>query len=178
MTRSVALLRAVNLGSRNRVSMPALRELLADRGHRDVLTLVQSGNVVLTSTVSGERLRKRLEREVLEGLGTQIDVIVRSAAEMQDVVAGNPFQDLAGDPKQPHVTFLSAAPTAEAARELAQADLKPDRLVVRGREIYVWRPGGTQGSPASRLLGRPRLGLHGTDRNWNTVSQLEEMVRA
>jgi uncharacterized protein (DUF1697 family) len=49
MTRYVALLRAVNLGSHKKIGMPALRELLTDLGYADVETYLQSGNAVLTA---------------------------------------------------------------------------------------------------------------------------------
>ena len=59
MPRQIALLRGINLGARNRVSMPDLRELLTGLGHEDVKTLLQSGNVVLTSKETGEQLPQR-----------------------------------------------------------------------------------------------------------------------
>src|SRR3954451_1032880 len=57
----VAPLRGVNLGPSRRVSMPELRELLARAGFENVQTYVQSGNVVLTSTLTPDSLAKRLE---------------------------------------------------------------------------------------------------------------------
>ena len=45
--RQIVLLRGINIGPRNRVAMPALRELLTGAGFDDVRTYVQSGNVVL-----------------------------------------------------------------------------------------------------------------------------------
>jgi len=158
--------------------MPALRELLAACGHREVQTLFQSGNVVLTSDDSGERLRERLERELAEGLGMELDVVVRSAGELAEVVERNPLSDVATDPRRLQVTFLSNAPSAQASRELNEADVEPERIAVAGREIYVWHAGGIQRSPAARLLASARLGLHGTARNWNTVTRLLEMVHA
>ena len=60
MPRQIALLRGINLGARNRVSMPELRELLEGLGHEDVRTLLQSGNVVLTSATTGARYVARV----------------------------------------------------------------------------------------------------------------------
>ena len=61
MPRQIALLRGINLGARNRVSMPELRQLLTGLGHDDVETLLQSGKVVLTSDETGEQLEQALE---------------------------------------------------------------------------------------------------------------------
>ena len=57
VARHIALLRGINLGSRNRVPMPELRELLAANGYDDPRTLVQSGNVVLRAASAPTRWR-------------------------------------------------------------------------------------------------------------------------
>jgi uncharacterized protein (DUF1697 family) len=77
MPRQIALLRGINLGSRNRVSMPELRELLTGLGHEDVRTLLQSGNVVLTSDETDEALERALEQAIAEDLGVESRVVVR-----------------------------------------------------------------------------------------------------
>ena len=50
MPTFVALLRAVNVGGNNRISMPELRSVLESMGHSAVATYIQSGNVVFDST--------------------------------------------------------------------------------------------------------------------------------
>jgi hypothetical protein len=51
MTSYVALLRGINVGGKNKVPMPKLREVFATLGHEDVVTYIQSGNVVFRSAV-------------------------------------------------------------------------------------------------------------------------------
>jgi uncharacterized protein (DUF1697 family) len=83
----VALLRAVNLGSRNKVPMAPLRELMASDGYRDVRTLIASGNVVF------ERARPSaaaLERLIAAELGVTTTVILRSAAQVEKLAAARP----------------------------------------------------------------------------------------
>ena len=104
--RHVALLRGINLGSRNRVAMPELRELLTGLGYGDVRTLVQSGNVVLTSRRSPARLERDLQREIAEGLGVDTPVIVRTRDELAEVVGLDPLGEVADNPKLYQVTFM------------------------------------------------------------------------
>jgi uncharacterized protein (DUF1697 family) len=174
--RYVALLRAINLGSRNRVSMPELRELLARDGHRDVATLLQSGNVVLTSRLSAARLERDLQKRIAEELGVDTPVIVRTRDELAAVVERDPLGDVADDPKRYQVTFLSEEPDAEVAAELAAADVAPERIELVGRELYTWHPNGIQRSKAERLRASKRLPA-GTARNWSTVTKLLELAR-
>ena len=100
MPRQIALLRGINLGARNRVSMPELRELLTGLGHEDVRTLLQSGNVVLTSDDTGERLEQALARAIADEHGVESRVVVRTARELAGVVKRDPFAGVADDPKR------------------------------------------------------------------------------
>jgi uncharacterized protein (DUF1697 family) len=175
MPRQIALLRGINLGSRNRVSMPELRDLLTELGYGDVRTLVQSGNVVLTSRRSPARLEKDLQREIADGLGVDTPVIVRTRDELAAVIERDPFGAEVDNPKLYQVTFLASEPSAEAARELAEADVAPERLELIGRELYTWHPDGIQRSKVDRLRTSKRL-PDGTARNWNTVTGLLELA--
>src|ERR671937_939311 len=108
MTPLVALLRGINLGSRNRIGMADLRALLTDMGYDGVRTHLQSGNVVLVTRQAPERAGRAIEREIRTRLGLEVDVIVRTGAEIAAVVAANPLGDVATNPSRYFVVFLSA----------------------------------------------------------------------
>jgi uncharacterized protein (DUF1697 family) len=177
MARQIALLRGVNVGGSRRVPMAELRELLTGLGHEDVATYLQSGNVVLTSDLAPERLERELETAIVEGMGVDPLVVVRTRDELADVVDGNPLGEVA-EPKRFQVSFLSAAPDPEVVRALEAADVAPERVAVRGREIYAWHPDGVQSSPLAKLLTDRKLGVTATARNWNTVTKLLELADA
>jgi len=175
--RQVALLRGINLGARNRVSMPELRALLEGLGHADVKTLLQSGNVVLTSEESGAELERGLETAIAGQLGVESRVIVRTARQLAAVVKRDPLGDVADDPKRYQVSFLADTLAPAVRKELEAADVVPERVAVHGREIYAWHPAGIQRSPLVKLLTDRKLGVTATARNWNTVTKLLELVR-
>jgi uncharacterized protein (DUF1697 family) len=167
----IALLRGVNVGRNRRISMAEVRETLAAAGYDDARTHGQSGNVVFTS-------RKRaasLERELQATLG--VPVVVRTDDELAAVVEGDPLGDVADNGSRYLVTFLSRALPAAERRALEEAAAPPERLVVRGREIYSWHPGGLYASPLAKALAAPRE-VVGTGRNWNTVVKLLALARA
>ena len=85
MARHVALLRAINLGAKRRVPMARLREVLS-AGYGDVVTHLQSGNVVLTSRKQPATLERELRRTLSEEFGFDIPVIVRSHAQLAELV--------------------------------------------------------------------------------------------
>ena len=175
MPRQVALLRGINLGSNRRVSMGDLRELLEGHGYKDVRTHLQSGNVVLSSPVSGARLERALERQLADGLGIEVEVLVRSRKQLADVVARDPLGKVAKNPSRYLVSFLRSKPPAKVVRDLAAADVAPEQFVIEGREVYAWHPGGVQRSKVNKLLAQ-RLGVTATARNWNTVTKLLELA--
>ena len=178
MTRQVALLRGINLARSRRVAMADLRRILTDAGHTDVQTYVQSGNVVLSSDVSGAALERRLERELADGLGLDIKVLVRTRGQLAAVVARDPLGDVADNPSRYMVTFLATKPSAKVVRELEALLLPAERLAASGREIYAWHPDGIAGSQVAKVLADRRLGIAATARNWNTVKKLLELADA
>jgi uncharacterized protein (DUF1697 family) len=171
----IALLRGINIGSRQRVSMPELRSVLEELGYGNVRTLVQSGNVVFTSRAAPATLEGKLEREIEARLGVDPKVVVRTRDELAAAIEANPFP-VPANPKNLHVTFLSGEPDAEAVKKLEAADLGDDRVAFAGREIYVLYANGMGRSELAKQLGRAKLGVAATDRNWNTVTKLLEMA--
>jgi uncharacterized protein (DUF1697 family) len=178
MTRQVALLRGINLARSRRVSMAELRRVLADAGHDDVKTHLQSGNVVFSSGVRGAALERRLERELADALGIEIKVLVRSRAELAAIVKRDPLGDVADNLSRYLVTFLAGKLEPKKVKELAALAVEPERFAAHGRELYSWHPGGASDSALWKKLADKRLGVTATARNWNTVKKLLELADA
>jgi uncharacterized protein (DUF1697 family) len=171
-------LRGINLGSRNRIAMPKLREALADAGFGDVKTYLQSGNVVLSSDKSAAAVGRELERLISDRFGLDIDVVVRSRAELAKVVQRNPLGDVATNPKRYQVSFLTAKPDAKVVRKLEALAAGGERLVASGRELYAWHPNGVARSKLWAALAGRGIGVTATARNWTTVTKLLELAVA
>lgn len=183
MTVYVALLRGINVGGHNKIAMADLRGVVADLGHGDVATYVNSGNVVLSSArTDEERLGGELADAVRERLGVAPEVLVRPAAELERVVAANPYPG-EPDPKKVHAIFLPAPPDDDARRALATALERAgergsrDEAEVVGRVLYLHTPDGFGRSVLADLLARGATRA-GTARNWATVTKLLDMCRA
>ena len=175
MARQIALLRGINLGAHNRVSMPALREALGAAGYEDVATLVQSGNIVLECSAPPDALARDITALVQEEFGVGSATVVRTRDELAGVVERNPIAEGPSTPKLFQVTFFPEPPPAESVARLAGQDFGAERVAVVGREAYAWHPDGIQKSRLARELGRA-LGAGGTARNWNTVTKLLELA--
>jgi uncharacterized protein (DUF1697 family) len=176
VARHIVLLRGINLGSRNRIAMPKLREALADAGFEDVQTYVQSGNVVLSSDASSAEVARTCERQIAERFGLDVPVVVRTRAELAKVVKRNPLGKVAKNPKRYQVSFLAGKLEPDVVRKLETMAAPSERFVVDGREIYAWHPEGVARSKLWAALAGRGLGVTATARNWTTVTKLLELA--
>ncbi|HEY4906114.1 MAG TPA: DUF1697 domain-containing protein [Candidatus Acidoferrum sp.] len=174
----ICMLRGVNVGGHNRVKMNDLKKLFTSLKLRDPQTYVQSGNIVFTTDERDlDKLRKNLEAAIHKKFGFQTDVILRSAKDLRNVIARNPFakrKDI--HPGKLLVTFFSADP-GEAARKQARAiKCDPEELFIEGREAYIYFPNGAGRSKLNWPLIPKTLKVQGTARNWNSVTKMLEIA--
>jgi uncharacterized protein (DUF1697 family) len=153
--------------------MTDLRNFIAELGLQDAKSLLQSGNLIFTSTVrTGAELERFLESEAAERLSLEVDFYVRTPEEWKMVIRHNPFRKEAErDPGHLVVLFLKSAPDAEDVAAL-QADIKgPETVKAKGKQAYIFYPNGQGRSKLTTAMIEKRLG-RGTGRNWNTVMKL------
>jgi uncharacterized protein (DUF1697 family) len=189
MATHVALLRGINLGGRNRVAMADLRALVGELGHTDVVTYIQSGNVLFTAGADADTstLATGLTKAIAAKLGVSSPVVVVSREELAQIVAANPFP-AEPDPKRVHAVVLSEPPwpdltvKLDAARaKSAEAD-EADRVLAIGRTLYLHTPAGYGRSVLAeallRVVSSPKAGVTGTARNWATMTKLLALADA
>jgi uncharacterized protein (DUF1697 family) len=178
MTTYITVLRAINLGAHNRVAMADLRAMLAKLKLEDPKTLLLSGNAVFKSrSASSAALARQLEAASTKHLKVTTDYFVRSAAEWQAIIKGNPFPDEAKtDPGHLLMMCLRDAPSP-AAVEALQEKIKGREVVrARGTHAYFVYPDGIGRSKLTIAVIEKALGTRGTARNWNTVLKLGELA--
>jgi uncharacterized protein (DUF1697 family) len=178
MTIYLALLRAVNVGGRNAVSMADLRELLGSLGFADARTLLQSGNLVFRAAArSAARLEGVLADETARRLGVETEYFVRSAAEWAAVIRHNPLpREAARDPGHFLVMPLKDAPRPAAVRALQDAITGRETVRAVGRQLYLVYPDGVGRSRLTSSVIERALGTRGTGRNWNTARKLAALA--
>jgi uncharacterized protein (DUF1697 family) len=167
MAAFVALLRAVNVGGTGKLPMSALKAMCEELGFTEVRTYIASGNVVFVSRKAEAAVKAALEKRLAAHAGKAVGVMVRSAAEMAQVSAGNPFPKAA--PNRTMAIFLDAAPLKDTVA--AVRGRKDEEIKLGKREIYVHYGEGMAKSklviPAAKT---------GTARNMNTVAVLAKMA--
>jgi len=169
MKAYVALLRAVNVGGTGKLPMSTLKEMCEKVGLKQVRTYIASGNAVFKSDAAEAEIKAALEGQLQVYAGKPVGVLVRSADEMVDVLARNPFS---GQPGNRTVALFVDDPLPANALDNASG-LAREQLRLGEREIYIFY---VDGMADSRL--RIPAGKTGTARNMNTVAKLAEMAAA
>ena len=173
MTTYIALLRGINVGGHHKVNMAELREVVTQAGGEHVKTYIQSGNVVFSHNASAKKLVTLLESAISQATGFGVPVVLRTAAQMADVIAKNPF--VAPDSNHLHVSFFEERPDPQAFVTIDAEQFDPEGFTVVGRELYLYLPNGMGRAKLPVALGRIK-GPASTTRNWRTVTKLAELT--
>ncbi|APR76236.1 Hypothetical protein A7982_01583 [Minicystis rosea] len=177
MGKLVALIRGINVGRAKRIAMADLRALVEKLGYGDVVTLLNSGNVVFTSKRgTAEDAAARIEQGLGKEIGVPARVIVVTANEVAAVIEENPLADVADDPSRLLVAVLATPADRARLAPLEAETWAPDALAVRGRIAYLWCAQGILESRLSAAFGKA-LKDGATTRNWATMTKLHALTR-
>ena len=167
MTAFVALLRAVNVSGTGKLPMSELKRIGEECGFGHVRTFIASGNLLFESELGEDDVTRKIEAKLEAFLGKRVPVFVRTAAELAETAAANPFTDDKLSRVMAH--FIAEKPNQamlDAARDVAG-----ERMALGPRAIYVSYGEG---------IGKTRLKLpavkHGTARNMNSVAKIAGLL--
>jgi uncharacterized protein (DUF1697 family) len=178
MTAYAALLRAVNVGGTGIIRMADLKALCEAAGFRDVVTLLQSGNVVFSAKGSDKAVAKKLADAIEKSHGFRPMVAIRTADEIEAAMKANPFRaEETSDPSHLLIAFAADVPGEGAASRLAAVKVNRERIHFGGRELYVHYADGAGTSKVTNAVLERALGVPATARNWNTVGKLLALAR-
>jgi uncharacterized protein (DUF1697 family) len=185
MPAFIALLRGVNVGGAKRVPMADWRALMAELGYTHVATLLNSGNAVFHASGSASATKGHAQA-IAKGLAAQLSVdvpvIVKSARELDAIVAGNTLAhgtaaDTGLDPSRLLVAFAPDAAALAGLAPVAALVRPPERFVIGPHAAYLHCAGGILESKAAEaLLGK--AGRAATTRNWATTLKLHALLGA
>lgn len=176
MSRSVLLLRAVNVSGRNSVPMARLREVLASETDLvDVSTYIASGNIVCRTPQDPDATTTNVRAVIRAEFGVDTPVIHRSHAQLVASESAQPFPE--GDVKFVHAMFLGGTPSP-GALEILEPRLQPDeRLALVGDDLWIdYGAGGVHSTKLTKAVLDRALGVAGTARNLRTTRTLIELT--
>ena len=169
----VAFLRGINVGGKNKIKMETLREICSALGFSNVKTYINSGNVIFeTAETADITLAANIEAAIETEFALKIKVIVRTFAEIEEIVKNNPFAGQFENDKDVHVFFLDEKMPEEKSVLLLSNNNENERYAVRNREIFCH----LRISVLDSLMGKDyiakKLKVSSTARNWRTVNKI------
>jgi uncharacterized protein (DUF1697 family) len=177
MARFVALLRGINVGGKNLIPMPALASAFEALGLRDVVTYIQSGNVLFSSGEGAAALARRIEAGLSRAFRYEASIVLRTRAQLGRVVAEAP-KGFGRSPtlRRYDVIFLMEPLGVEEALAAAPVNPEVDEVSAGPGVLYysrlVAKASKSRMSPITGLAVYQRM----TIRNWNTTTRLLEMM--
>ena len=176
MTRYISFLRGINVSGQKLIKMEELRRHFEIPGINNVVTYIQSGNVLFDTRITDEiKLRKTIEKQLVTKLGYTVPTLLRSLDEIRNVVQSNPFEHIPVDgPRKLYVTFLSDTIGEAERSKLDPFKTEGEEYRIIGREVYLLL-GGYGNTKLSNTLIEKKLGVQATTRNWATVNKILEL---
>ena len=181
MPEFVCLLRGINVGGNNVIKMADLKSTFAEIGCTNVVTYIQSGNVIFSSRQKSQAsIAKKISKQIKSEYGFDVPVFVCSRDEYLVVLSEHPFEKAASDIKHLHVTFLHAPPSGDAIRllsEKAEDFGDEDEYFLVGQSLYHHCPFGYAKTKFTNGFMEKTLGVRATTRNWNTVQKIGALLQ-
>lgn len=169
----VALLRGVNVGGNNMISMGALTESFREMGFARVQSYINSGNIIFaTKETDARKLEKKIEQMLSKEYELGSKVVIRSVAEMEQLVQSLPPGW--GDDSSWRYNVIFLRHTIDSEEILKDVSVKDDieELLYRpGTLLWSARVSEITRSNMSKLSSR-KMFKEVTVRNVNTTKKL------
>ncbi|GLC30113.1 DUF1697 domain-containing protein [Clostridium omnivorum] len=182
MTVYIALLRGINVGGKNIIKMADLRQVFESIGLCEVKTYIQSGNVLFKSNEAEEVLCNKIEHEIEAVFGTSVKVILRTAAELEQIILNCPFSkdevieaEAVSDAESLYVALLAHSPLKEKLQCIDVYRSESDKYNIVGRDVYLLFNNSIRNSKLANNLYK--LDVPTTVRNWKTLSKLHALAK-
>jgi len=175
--RFLILLRGINVGGNNIIKMADLRESFEDMGFTDVVTYIQSGNLICTSGKSADATASAIEKGLAKRFGYKNPLFLVTKKQLEDAVKGAP-KGFGKEPKKYRydVMFLHSKLPAKKALEQIKTREGVDNTTAGKGVIYFSRLiAKVMSSYISKISTLP-IYKDMTIRNWNTTTKLLEMM--
>ena len=179
MTKYIAILRGINVGTGRKVPMADLKKLCEKQGLLNVQTYIQSGNVVfeLVQPEPIPELEIRLQKAFTETFGFDIPVLIRTSKDWTESIAKNPFlkeENVVID--RLHLTCLKEIPSPDLLEKIKTFQYLPDRYEIIGKDVFIYCENGYGRAKITNDFFEKKLKTPATTRNWKTVMKLHEMI--
>lgn len=176
-TKRIVLLRGVTPTGQNKIpKMAYLREILEIAGLQSVETYIQSGNIVCETDLADEDIKKLIHDNILEKIGADLSVIIKSSEQLAKAAQENPF-DETYDSSRIHLVFTNDTISPSKLAELLAQDFGDEELYVGSQCLYMYLPREAKKKKLNTNFLEKKLGIVATTRKLSVVNRLFELSK-
>ncbi|MCP4975949.1 MAG: DUF1697 domain-containing protein [Maribacter sp.] len=173
----IALLRGINVGGHKKIKMADLRLLFEGLGYKDVMTYIQSGNVVFKSDVNGIRkLENQISEAIKSNYGFEVPVLVKTRTEINKILGNNPFkdpEDLANN--KVYFVLLKEIPHRDDIEMTSKIIFENEKFVISRECVFIRYDVGAGKAKCGINFFESKLKVASTSRNYRTMTKLLEL---
>lgn len=171
----IVLFRGV--GGATQLPTAPLRKALTEAGFGDVATYINSGNAILSSSLTPKQAKAEIAAIAARDFGFEKDIMLVERRDWRRILKGNPFPEAVDRPTTLHVFILAKKPEQAAIDALLARAASGERLLVRDKVLYLHLPDNFSTSKLPPVIDRI-LGTVSTARNWRTMEALGKIAEA
>ncbi len=178
MKTFISILRGINVSGQKKILMTDLKALYESLEFKDVITYIQSGNVIFETSLelSNQELTKKIEQAIYKNYNFHVPVIIRSVEEIKNIISVNPFlKEKEINTEKLHVTFLAEIPNETSLESIKTFDYPPDKFIIIDKEVFLHCPDNYGETKLSNKFFENKLKVLATTRNWKTINKLLEI---
>lgn len=180
MNTYISILRGINVSGQKLIKMETLRKAYEELGFREVVSYVQSGNLIFKSeSTDPKALEEKIAQQIEAVFGFDVPVIVLTASMLAQIIERNPF---AADPGKDsaflHVTFLAAEPSSYDQKAIEAKKQDGEEISFSDKAVYLYCPNGYGRTKLTNNFLEAKLKVGATTRNWKTTNKLLSMSSA
>lgn len=168
----IALLRGVTPTGKNRIpKMSDLVSILSNWGFNNVRTYIQSGNIILNSSLSRKATSIEIHNLILEYIGADLSVIIKSKAQINRAIKLIPFKE-GYDQDRVHLVFTNDKIVEESIESTQFLD---EELSVGKECFYLYLPKDARKKKLNTGYLERRFGIVATMRKLNVMNRLRSL---
>lgn len=174
MNTYICLLRGINVGGHKKIKMADLKTLFTSLGYNDVVTYIQSGNIIFKShETSIDEITAVIKKAIVSTYGFEVPVFVLTRAMLTQV-----YENYVLSPEciaSSYFTLLHTVPSTKDIAIVNNLELPNEHFVATENCVYIYPEKGYGKAKATNTFFEKKLNVVATTRNYKTIVKLLEL---
>ncbi|WP_299434873.1 DUF1697 domain-containing protein [uncultured Aquimarina sp.] len=180
MNTYIALLRGINVGGHKKIEMADLKRIMGKLGFSDVVTYIQSGNIVFKDLSENiDDLQIKIKTAIKKHFGFDVPVLIITHKDLSEILNNNPFAKRLEreeiEDKKMYFMLLYDQPDPIAVAELSKVSFDPEEFIITKNVIYLFAAIGYGKTKLHNNFFEKKLKCQTTTRNLRTLNKLLEL---